>query len=126
MERARDVGRGVDDRPGFRLRPPGTEQAVLLPIGIPAGLDGARIEGLRQFAHRGALRRSAGGVPSRFHVMPAKAGIYSTAAWTPANAGVTVSAGPRARDPCLFSSQLRGPPLFPPFPRGVARVCPVH
>ena len=48
VERAGDVGRRVDDRPRLGVRALGTEQAVLLPMAVPAGFDRGGVEGLGQ------------------------------------------------------------------------------
>ena len=51
MERAGDVGRRDDDGEGLGLGPLGAEQALLLPMGIPARFDLGGVEGLGQFGH---------------------------------------------------------------------------
>ena len=55
VERAGDVGRRVDDRPRLGAGTVGTEQAVLLPVGVPAGFDRGGVEGLGQLGHDGGL-----------------------------------------------------------------------
>ncbi len=51
MERARDVGRRVDDRPRLGAGAVGAEQAVRLPMRVPALLEFGGVEGFGELGH---------------------------------------------------------------------------
>ena len=51
VQAARHVRRRVDDGEGFRIGAFRAEQPLVLPMGVPAGLDFGGIEGLGQFGH---------------------------------------------------------------------------
>ena len=51
MERPGDVWRRVDDRPWLGVRPVGVEQALPLPMRVPAAFDIGGVEGLGEFGH---------------------------------------------------------------------------
>ncbi len=68
MERAGDVGRRDDDGERLGLGPLGSEQALLLPAGVPAGFDFGRVEGLGKLGHVGRLDDGVGAAnPGRRH-----------------------------------------------------------
>jgi hypothetical protein len=58
VQRAGDVGRRIDDRPGLGMRPLRAEQAVRFPMLVPAALDRGGVERLRQFGHGDAISGS--------------------------------------------------------------------
>ena len=51
VQRARHVGRRVDDRPRLRAGTIGAEQAVRLPMRVPTLLEFGGVEGFGEFAH---------------------------------------------------------------------------
>ncbi|CCW16631.1 hypothetical protein EBBID32_9680 [Sphingobium indicum BiD32] len=51
MQAAGHIGRRIDDRIGLRVRPFGTEQAVRLPMLVPAGFDIGGVECFGQIGH---------------------------------------------------------------------------
>ena len=55
MQAAGHIGRRIDDGEGHGVGPVGAEQALLLPMLIPAGLDCRGVEGFRQLGHGCAL-----------------------------------------------------------------------
>src|SRR3569623_1214213 len=63
MQRARHVGRRVDDRPRLRAGALGAELAARFPMGIPAGFDCGGVEGLGKLGH--GAEPLAGEAPKR-------------------------------------------------------------